>query len=98
MDISEDMVELAERNAEEADLPRRPKFLVMDASSMSFEDSTFDLVVSTGSLHHWRDPAGVIGEIHRVLRSGGRTWIFELRRDAPRDLVDRRLGDAGTAC
>jgi SAM-dependent methyltransferase len=58
---------------------RRPTFLVGDAASLAFPDNSFDLVVSTLSLHHWADPAAGLAEIARVLRPGGRGLIWDLR-------------------
>ena len=37
---------------------RRPSFLVGDVAALAFPDQSFDLVVSTLSMHHWADPAG----------------------------------------
>jgi len=48
------------------------RFMVEDANKMSFGDSYFDLIVSTGSLHHWKKPLRVINEVYRVLRMEGR--------------------------
>ena len=46
-------------------------FQVEDATRLSFQDSSFDLVVSQNVFHHLKNwPAGV-SEIARVLRSGG---------------------------
>lgn len=69
IDLSEDMIRIARRNAERESA--KVEFLVMNANSMSFEDSYFDLL-STGSLHHWKDPLRVIREIRRVLKEGGK--------------------------
>jgi ubiquinone/menaquinone biosynthesis C-methylase UbiE len=60
---------------------RRPSFLVGDAAALAFPDGSFDLVVSTLSLHHWADPAAGLAEIGRVLRPGGRALIWDLRPD-----------------
>ena len=35
-----------------------PEFLVADVARMPFDDASFDLVVSTFSMHHWDDKAG----------------------------------------
>lgn len=52
--------------------------LVADVADLPFEDGSFDLVVSTLSLHHWGDvPAGA-AEIARVLAPGGRALVFDL--------------------
>jgi ubiquinone/menaquinone biosynthesis C-methylase UbiE len=77
------MVKIARRNTEKAGLSRRVKFMVKDANKMSFEDSSFDLIVSTGSLHHWKKLLNVINEVHRVLKDGGRhgyTTYVEISR------------------
>ena len=57
------------------------------AASMSLEDGAADMIVSVESMHHWRGPVSILDEFHRVLRPGGRAWIFDGRSDfAPGDL------------
>jgi SAM-dependent methyltransferase len=58
---------------------RRPSFLVGDVASLAFPDQSFDLVVSTLSMHHWANPTAGLAEISRVLRPGGRALIWDLR-------------------
>ena len=62
----------------ERDQPR-PSFLVGDVAVLAFPDRSFDLVVSTLSMHHWADPAAGLAEIGRVLRPGGRALIWDFR-------------------
>ncbi len=81
LDIDEAMIERTRANA---DRPghgdeRRPTFLVGDAASLGFPDGSFDLVLSTLSMHHWSDPAAGLAEIGRVLRPNGRALIWDLR-------------------
>ena len=57
-----------------------PEFLVADVASMPFDDGSFDLVVSTFSMHHWDDKTAGLAEIRRVLRPGGRALIWDTRR------------------
>ncbi len=52
-----------------------------DVQNLPFSDNTFDLVVSTLSIHHWHDPARGIRECLRVTAPGGRCWIYDLRTD-----------------
>ena len=61
---------------------RRPSFVVGDAASLAFPDGSFDLVVSTLSMHHWADPTAGLTEIGRVLHPGGRALIWDLRPGA----------------
>jgi len=54
-------------------------FVVADVAALPFADASFDLVVSTMSMHHWDDPPRGLAEIARVLRPGGRALIWDLR-------------------
>lgn len=94
IDISRDMIKIARRNAEGSGVSN-VKFMVEDANKMSFEDSSFDLIVSTGSLHHWRKPLRVINELYRVLKDEGQAWIYDLRRDVPEDIIVNKLRGYG---
>jgi ubiquinone/menaquinone biosynthesis C-methylase UbiE len=88
LDISETMIEIATRNAVEEGVAGQIAFRRGDAAQMPFEDSEFNLVLSNGSLHHWREPARVFAEICRVLKPGCRAMISDLRKDAPQDEVE----------
>jgi SAM-dependent methyltransferase len=57
----------------------RPALLVGDVAALAFSDGSFDLVVSSLSMHHWADPAAGLAEIGRVLRPGGRALIWDFR-------------------
>ena len=59
--------------------PARPEFLVADVARMPFDDASFDLVVSTFSMHHWEYKAAGLEEICRVLRPGSRALIWDTR-------------------
>jgi ubiquinone/menaquinone biosynthesis C-methylase UbiE len=58
---------------------RRPSFLVGDVAALAFPDRSFDLVVSTLSMHHRADPTAGLAEIGRVLRPGARSLIWDFR-------------------
>lgn len=81
IDLSDAMVHQAREAAEVAGV--NATFLQVDAVQMPFPDASFEVVVSTLSLHHWDDPRAVLREIRRVLVPGGQAYIFDLRRDAP---------------
>jgi ubiquinone/menaquinone biosynthesis C-methylase UbiE len=87
LDISETMVEIATQNAAEYGVSERVVFKRGDASDMPFEDSSFDFVISCGSLHHWKETTRVFKEIHRVLRPGCRALVDDLRRDVPKERI-----------
>jgi ubiquinone/menaquinone biosynthesis C-methylase UbiE len=81
LDLDPAMITRARANAERpgSGEERRPTFLVGDVAVMAFPDRSFDLVVSTMSMHHWDDPAAGLAEIGRVLRPGARALVWDLR-------------------
>lgn len=60
----------------------RMAFVQANAARLPFADESIDVVMSVGSLHHWRYPIRGINEIHRCLRPGGWVWIFDGYREA----------------
>jgi ubiquinone/menaquinone biosynthesis C-methylase UbiE len=81
LDISNDMIAIAERNAAEYGLEDRVTYMQGDACTMPFEDDYFDGVFTNGSLHEWAHPEAIINEMARVLKPGGNYCISDLRRD-----------------
>lgn len=81
LDISSDMIKVAERNAREYGVEDRVEYIESDANRMPFEDETFDAAFSNGSLHEWAAPQTIFDEILRVLKPGGKYCISDLRRD-----------------
>jgi len=80
LDLDPEMIELACVHAGEGNGDNRaPSFVVGDVSAISFPDESFDLVVSTLSMHHWADPRSGLTEIGRVLRPGGRALVWDFR-------------------
>jgi ubiquinone/menaquinone biosynthesis C-methylase UbiE len=49
--------------------------VVADGQSLSFDDGSFDALLSSLGLMFFRDPARGLSEFHRVLRSGGRAAV-----------------------
>ena len=81
LDLDPAMIARAQANADRpgnSDQPR-PSFLVGDVAALAFPDRSFDLVVSTLSMHHWADPTAGLAEIGRVLRPGARALIWDFR-------------------
>jgi len=81
LDISPDMVELARKNARDYGMESRTEYVVSPGDTMPFEDQSFDAVFTNGSLHEWAKPEQTMDEIWRVLKSGGRVFISDFRRD-----------------
>ena len=60
----------------------RRVFLVGDVAALPSPTGTFDLVVSTLSLHHGADPTAGLGEIGCVLHPGGQALVWNVRPGA----------------
>ncbi|HEX2036989.1 MAG TPA: class I SAM-dependent methyltransferase [Chloroflexota bacterium] len=77
------MAELARRRA--ARRGARPNLHFARAWSwpLPFQDGSFDLVISAGSLHQWPNPEVALAEVRRVLAPHGRFLIVDLRRNVP---------------
>ena len=81
LDLDPAMIERARANADRSEDgdERGPSFLVGDVAALPFPDESFDLVVSTMSMHHWADPTAGMAEIDRVLRPGASALIWDFR-------------------
>jgi ubiquinone/menaquinone biosynthesis C-methylase UbiE len=75
VDLSADMISSAQRNLRP--IADRATAQVANVTSLPFPDDSFDLIVSSLSLHHWDEPEAAVPELARVLRSGGRVHIYD---------------------
>jgi ubiquinone/menaquinone biosynthesis C-methylase UbiE len=93
LDISRSFLAIAAENARQAGV--RVDFRQGDAASLPFDAESFDLVVCQAAFKNFARPLGALDEMHRVLRSGGRAVIHDMRRDASDANIDqevRRMG------
>lgn len=88
VDISPSMIRQAQRNMEKSGGLRHIELQVASANALPFADGAFDRVVSTGSLHHWKDPVQALTEVYRVLKEGGYALLYDLVRDMPREVCE----------
>ena len=73
LDVDAESLKLAERRLMERNLPGR--VVTGDVQDMPLEDSSFDLIVSRGSMPFWKDQEKALREIRRVLKPEGRAYI-----------------------
>lgn len=66
LDISEVMVTKAKENIAGAGILNNISVAQGSADLLPYPDNYFELVVSTGSLHHWKNPVQGINEIYRI--------------------------------
>ncbi len=71
VDLAERSVELAVKNLESHGVADGADIRVTNGEAMSFPDSTFDVVYAHGVLQYTADPARMIAECHRVLKTNG---------------------------
>lgn len=76
-DVSVDMVKLAAKRTELNKLSGRVTAEVQNVHNLSYPDNTFDLVISSFSLHHWQDPVKGLKECVRTLKPGGMITIID---------------------
>jgi SAM-dependent methyltransferase len=94
LDLDPTMIAGAQANTDRPGTgERRPEFLVGDVAALAFPDRSFDLVVSTLSMHHWADPAAGLAEIGRVLRPGARALVWDFRPGVRPHLFGPRHAD-----
>lgn len=80
LDLSHVVLELARDNLRKTEVASRVIFEHGDAQDMPFDAETFDLVVSSNTLHLIENPVLMFDEIQRVLKRGGRFLISDFRR------------------
>jgi len=80
IDISDDMITIAQRNAQKEGITENIQFIKADIANLPFDDKTFDLIVSTFSLHHWGRVPEAVKECYRVLRKDGMLCIYDFSR------------------
>jgi ubiquinone/menaquinone biosynthesis C-methylase UbiE len=95
IDLSQDMIKIARRNADKEGVGDRVEFRVNSAYDTGFENNSIDLVVSTGVLHHLSQPLSAFNEIYRVLKHGGEAWLFDGRKDATREEFEGTVRSLG---
>lgn len=98
LDLFDDMTDVARRNLESHGLTTRACAVRGDAHALPLAGGTAGYVISRSTLHHWRDPAAALAEMHRVLAPGGIAIVHDIRRDAPAHVItafNRRRAEAG---
>jgi ubiquinone/menaquinone biosynthesis C-methylase UbiE len=86
LDISKTFVELATENARKAGV--QVAFQLGNAAAMPFDPDSFDLIVCRAAFKNFSEPVRALTEMYRVLKPGGKAFIFDLRPDAsPADIA-----------
>jgi len=87
LDASPSMVDRARKNMADIGLSDAIKIEEGYANHMPFPDSAFDIVISTGSVHHWKDPVAGLNDVYRVLKNEGYALMYDLVSDIPASVL-----------
>lgn len=90
IDISAESVETARARLAEHGFAERSRFEVGDAENTGFPDSSFDVILCSGVLHHL-DVDKAFPELARILRPGGSILCVEALAHNPVFQLYRRL-------
>ena len=80
LDISQSFVQMATARAQDAGVA--VEFRHGDAAQMPFPPNSFDFIVCQAAFKNFSEPVQALGEMHRVLKPGGKALILDLRPDA----------------
>ena len=88
VDLAGPMLDLARRNASEAELTDRIRFARGDAKSLPFPDGRFEAVLSNTIVHHIPCPAVALAEMVRLVAPGGTLMVRDLARPEDESAVE----------
>jgi SAM-dependent methyltransferase len=75
LDVAKTNIESTKRNLDEFGFPSE-RGRLGSIEHLPFEDGSFDFVWCNGVIMHTANPDGCLKEIARVLRTGGRAWLY----------------------
>jgi ubiquinone/menaquinone biosynthesis C-methylase UbiE len=87
LDISAAMAAKARENLAAAGLAGQIEIQEGSADRLPFEPASFDVVVSTGSIHHWKASVAGVDEVHRALKPGGWALLYDILSDTPAEVL-----------
>jgi ubiquinone/menaquinone biosynthesis C-methylase UbiE len=85
LDISQSFVRMATENAAKAGVAVR--FEQGNAAEMPFAADSFEFIVCRAAFKNFSEPVRAIAEMHRVLKTGGKALILDLRPDASPEAI-----------
>jgi len=87
LDVSRTFIRIARDNAARAGV--QVDFQEGDAAALPFATDTFNFIICRAAFKNFSNPVGALREMHRVLRSGGKAVIIDMRNDvSSKSIVD----------
>lgn len=93
LDISEDFVEIAQRNAQEAGVDI--DFRQGNVSEIPFDEQQVDFIICTAAFKNFHQPHRAIKEMYRVLKPGGTALIIDMNGSASKQQIKKLTSDMG---
>ncbi|MEP6714268.1 MAG: class I SAM-dependent methyltransferase [Terriglobia bacterium] len=94
IDLSDGLLQAAQRNAREAGVASRLQLVKADAEALPLHDESCDAVISLFALLHFPHPERALAEMKRILRPGGRL-VIGIGAPPPWDTLQAWLHRAG---
>ena len=94
IDLSPAMIDLARGQARKGGMESGVAFLTGDATALPVPDASFDMVVATLSLHHWHDQPKGLAELHRAMKPGGVSWVYDIYSDGIQQAFEELIGSS----
>lgn len=97
LDISLRAKEDSINNIEKNNLEDRVNFILSNVEYMPFENESFDLIVSSASMHMWENKEKAIKEIYRILKKSSYLYIgrgfasVETKNKVEKAMIERNV-------
>ena len=88
IDNSKEMLLIFKDKINRLNLRKRVVCKLINASSLKFNNNTFDIVASTVTLHHLKEKQRPLAKIYNILKSGGKLIIGDIDMDTTGRLTD----------
>ena len=88
IDLSEEMLQLAQKKVFQNNYPGKASFIVGSAEMLPINCNSFDAAIIYGSLHHFSDPAVALKDAAEKVKPGGRFYLLEPHNSPVRFLFD----------
>ena len=95
IDSSAAMITQAKQNDAQAGMSEFIEIKEGSASRIPFPDQSFDIVVSTVSMHHWKQPEACLNEIYRVLKDNSFALIYDIVSNMPKEILEKFSREIG---
>lgn len=88
IDMADEMLSIFRKKLKAKRAENKVKTKRMNVESLDFPDNSFDLAVSSVTLHHIKDKLKTLKKIYKVIRPGGKLIIGEIDMDTTGSHLD----------